>query len=369
MAYAPMPSSKKKVLMNAEAFGFGPTAAIASFFPQLRGAVETLAYIGEGHSLDLQRPLPYDALYNCTTWRPAIIKAIMERYDVFITACDFGMADLAKQAGLEVIIYDPLTWFWRDMPEAAKSCDLYLAQNFLGVRKALQGYLPHMQGAASIVPPILQGPQHVLRQGDEVLINFGGLLNPFWDKADAIHYASHIYNSIMAALPKGVKPIVCASSAIARALPHMNAKSYPRAEMLRLMAKSKLAFMTSGLGNIYDAAQFNLPTVWLPPTNDSQGQQLQMIVAENMVDHHLDWGNINYYALQAAVMAELVNHVRGLDAQKLNAQMAKAYKHVAALKYSQTAKLTERFGVGGAAAVANHVLAYLNGNEELDQCA
>ena len=48
-----------KILMNAEAFGFGPSAVIASIFPQLSqcSIIKQIDYIGEKHTLDLQKKL------------------------------------------------------------------------------------------------------------------------------------------------------------------------------------------------------------------------------------------------------------------------------------------------------------------------
>ncbi|MBI1363159.1 MAG: hypothetical protein GC134_04170 [Proteobacteria bacterium] len=352
---------RPKVLMNAESFGFGPTAAIASFFPYLRPHVPTLGYIGEGHSLDLQTPLPYNDLHDCTNWSDSAILRVMRQYDVFVTATDFRMAALAKQAGLFTVIYDPLTWFWREMPDAVKACDMYLAQNFIGVADALAGYLPHMRAQAHTVAPILQKAVP-LHKGDTVLINFGGLLNPFWSLADAVSYARSMYRAIKATLPVDVTPVVCASTAIAKALPEMNAKSYARADMLTLMAQSKLAFMTSGLGNIYDAAQYDLPTVWLPPTNDSQGQQLALLVNAGLTDQHIDWQHIDgslavdYHAPQAEVMAHIVRRVHGLAAPAARTAVAHAYAQVNALGHSKTRGLIQRFGTGGAEEVAGHIL-------------
>jgi hypothetical protein len=56
--------TKQRLLLNAEAFGFGPTAAIADCFPFLKERFSTIGFIGSGHTLDLQRPLAYDAIHD-----------------------------------------------------------------------------------------------------------------------------------------------------------------------------------------------------------------------------------------------------------------------------------------------------------------
>ncbi|MEC9290840.1 MAG: hypothetical protein VX730_00390 [Pseudomonadota bacterium] len=351
-----------RLLLNAESFGFGPTAAIASFFPLLKGQVERISYIGDGHSLDLQKPLDYDAIYDSSNMRNTALEGILKQYDVFLTATDFIMAEKAKAAGLRVIIYDPLTWFWKDMPNAVKGCDLYLSQDFIGVGKLLKGYREKMKGEAVAVPPILQSKMPE-REGQHVLLNFGGLMNPFWSEGDAIAYAEAMYKAVVDALPEGEELIVCASEKVAEALPHIHAQSYPREEMLKILEGSKYAFMTSGLGNIYDAAQFDLPTVWLPPTNDSQGQQLDMIASEGYVDIALTWHDLlgipelDYRQEQAKVIADIVNCVGKLPSVNLN--FNHALKQVSAQDSSRAKGLIDVYGTSGDEAVASVVLGFI----------
>jgi hypothetical protein len=351
-----------KLLLNAESFGFGPTAATASFFPLLKGQVDRISYIGDGHSLDLQRPLAYDEIYDLADMNEEQLIETLQQYDVFFTSLDFIMAEKARAAGLKVVIYDPLTWFWKEIPEAVRHCDLYLSQNFIGVGALLKSYKALMSGTVLPVPPILQ-VDVPRREGRHVLLNFGGLMNPFWSETDAISYAAHMYKSVRAAVPIGEDLIVCASEKIVKALPYMGAKSYPREGMLKILAGSKYAFMTSGLGNIYDVAQFDLPTVWLPPTNDSQGQQLEMIQAEGYVDHAVTWHNIldisplDYRKEQSQVMKDIVSCVHGLD--RANLCMKNSLDFIVNAKGSASKALIDVYGTSGDKAVALAVLSFI----------
>jgi len=128
--------NKKRLLLNAEPFGFGPTAAIADCFPHLREHFGKVGYVGVGFTLDLQRPLPYDSLHDVTgvpaELSDAVLADIFSQYDIFLTALDFCMAEKARAAGLTVVIYDPLTWYWKTIPQVVKDADLYIAQDFFG---------------------------------------------------------------------------------------------------------------------------------------------------------------------------------------------------------------------------------------------
>lgn len=357
MALNPMPC---KILLNAEPFGFGPTAAIASFFPYLKGQVSHIAYIGAGHSLNLQESLPYQHMIESSHMDDNAIMAQMKHYDVFVTAMDFHMAALAKQAGLKVIIYDALTWFWNTPPQGFTSADLYVAQDFIGVKNKLKNIMAHPNSVT--VPPILQH-QDMQRTGEHVLLNFGGLIHPFWSLDDATLYADKCYKAVVSALPKDEKLIVSASAPIAQALPHMNAKSYSREQMIHMLQKSKYAFMTSGLGNIYDAAQFNLPTLWLPPSNDSQGMQLELIEKEGMVDASIPWQalgmNITYSAPKQEVINTIQQCTQKLDVSQLSTTIKKIHPLLCRAQGSKTHQLIQTYGTGGAAQTASEILKFI----------
>ncbi len=93
-----------RLLLNAEPFGFGPTAAIAAVMPYLKPHCSHIGYAGSSHTLDLQRNLPYNAFHT-------IDDIPWEDYDTFLTALDVDMAVKAHQHNLYTAIYDPLTWY------------------------------------------------------------------------------------------------------------------------------------------------------------------------------------------------------------------------------------------------------------------
>jgi hypothetical protein len=142
-----------RLLLNAEPFGFGPTAAIAAFLPHLRASFRRLAYAGVGHTLDLQRQLPYDSIHDLTGEPPEVWRSILRDYDAFLTALDYDAASLAVDEGLKVAFYDPLVWYHPKIPDVAKRC-FYLVQDFFGVEERLKSD-GHLFGNVTIVPPIV----------------------------------------------------------------------------------------------------------------------------------------------------------------------------------------------------------------------
>ncbi len=360
--------TKPRLLLNAEAFGFGPTAAIADCFPFLRKQFSTIGFVGTGHTLDLQRPLAYDAIYDASQLSEEALKEIFAQYDIFLTALDFAMAEKALGQGLTVCIYDPLTWYWKTIPAVVQHVDLYIAQNFFGVEERLKS--PEFAAANwQTVAPIV-GQQSDNEPGgktdsakDLVLVNLGGLSNPLWTGNEALSYARQILEAVLPTLA-GQKVVVAANSAISAALAHLGAKNLSREQMQVVLQQAKYALMTPGLGNIYDAARFDTPTIWLPPANDSQGQQLALLNQSSLVDGLVDWHQIlpvsaiDYSADQGAVLKSIAAALeQGQSSKRAKTRLAKLLRRqIKALpQNSRLTALVERFGSGGAQHVAELV--------------
>lgn len=368
--------TKPRLLLNAEAFGFGPTAAIADCFPFLRKHFSTIGFVGTGHTLDLQRPLAYDAIHdvsslsNSATSEDQALNEIFAQYDIFLTALDFAMAEKALGQGLTVCIYDPLTWYWKTIPAVVSAVDLYIAQNFFGVEERLKSAEFAAATWQTVAPIVGQhsenksnGEADNCSAKDLVLVNLGGLSNPLWTGNEALSYARQILEAVLPTLA-GQKVVVAANSAISAALAHLGAKNLSREQMQVVLQQAKYALMTPGLGNIYDAARFNTPTIWLPPANDSQGQQLALLNQSSLVDGLVDWHQIlpisaiDYSADQGAVLKSIAAALeQGQGSKKAKTRLAKLLRRqITALpQNSRLTALVERFGSGGAQHVAELV--------------
>lgn len=385
--------NKLRLLLNAEPFGFGPTAAIADCFPFLRDVFGTVGYVGVGFTLDLQRPLPYDAMHDITgvpaELQDAVLAEIFAKYDVFVTALDFGMAEKARAAGLKVVIYDPLTWYWKAIPPVVKAADLYIAQDFFGVRERMAEE-PEVFGDSAkirVVPPIIGDVGHSSGERDTVLLNLGGLNNPFWSAEGTLAYARFIVEAFSKVATNvdiviTANKCIAANARIAEELAEFGVKNLSRSEMQEVLKGAKFALMTPGLGNVYDAARFDIPTIWLPPANDSQGQQLLMLIDHGMVDGFVDWHHlldrqpIDYDAEQTQVLKKVSSAVTracglGSAKTKLEKRLTDCIRAISEANQwrldtrrssrqlpkaaSRTSQLVDRFGAGGAREVGRLV--------------
>lgn len=423
-------ASGPRLLLNAQPFGFGPPAATAALARELAPVCGELGYFGGGHTLDLQHRPPYDAVYGTTGLsdgeRLAWLRRLAPRYDLFVTAMDFEEAELARRAGLDVAVYDALTWFWPEIPAVAGEAALYIAQDFFGVRERIAAD-PALRRNSVVVPPIipLLPPRQVWRperpgdglpgnrrQGDgrrrHVLLNLGGLQNPFWEPSDAAAYARLMLDAVRAAQPAGRSVVVTTSRGVAAALgdpdEHTGRRTDVPAEVrpdiptdiptdirtdirtddrdtvLDLMSGAAYACMTPGLGNIYDAAATGVPTLWLPSANETHHLQARLLSEHGFCDARLDWpdlgGPADYdvpvpspsaapEALTRAIVAVIrrLSDPRGLPAlrDRLADEVAKSTAGLG-LAPGRVRALTERFGHGGTGEAARALARWAGAN-------
>jgi hypothetical protein len=325
------------VLLNAEPYGFGPSAAAASFAEGLLRGEHAISFAAEGHALDLHRNLPYAAVYDMTGETDSAWRDLISRHDALFTATDWRISGIGLDAGIPVAFYDPLTWYWDELPPAATR-GFYLAQDFIGVRQRLAVAAP----SGIVVPPICS--RH------------------------AVAYAMAVITAVRSVLPPGHRLEVAASSAVARAAASPDVRPHDAAEMAGLFRKSAFAIMTSGLGNIYEAAATGIPVCWLPPANDSHARQLSLLKEEGMADVYLSWEDLGLLpcprGTQPEVTAVLAKNVAMLSgsgpAGMLRSGLSSAVVHLISGRGTGASRLLVLFGSNGGPSVVGAVTDWLS---------
>ena len=269
-----------RVLMVAEEYGFGPPSNIATLMPMLRKRALIVDYAGCGHTLDLNRNLSYNNVFDMTKrntddeWSNLLV-----RYDVVVVAMDFRVARLAKKVGCKVAVFDTLFWYWQ--PESVsivrtREADLYLAQHFMGVKQRVNRL--ELADKVVIVPPLVDvistnAIDNTTLPIPDVLVNFGGLFNPT-SGAEVIQYATTMKEAIETVCDEFRMTVKFIGS---RKLGLRGVDPVSPAEAFALLNQCKIAFMTGGLGNIHDSVRCTNQSntiAWMPPTNPSQLAQL-----------------------------------------------------------------------------------------------
>jgi hypothetical protein len=348
------------VLWNAEPFGFGPAAAIAQIAARLRGDCEQSTYLGDSHTLDLQTADVYDDVIDCAQIEDLDLwlSAAAADYDLFVTAMDFTLARRARAAGLRVVIYDALAWYW---PRLAPDCDLYLAQDFIGVKRRLEQ-------TASLPPTMIVPPLTKRRRYEEPtsgpLVSFGGITNPFW--TDAVGDA---YVASMARALAGVPGLEAIGAKRYTTLVDLPYRCVTPQESEQLFAAAAVVGATPGLGNLYDIAAVDKPFVPLPPVNDSQGRQVTLLTKVGYVPSVLDWHHflpitpIDYLAPQAQVLDTIAQACLALASDsraqaRLAVELELRFRRAAEDGVCRLRPLLEDYGSDGLEEVCARILAF-----------
>lgn len=343
-----------KILINAEAFGFGPSAGASVIFDVIKNNFPdyTVDYIGQGHTLDLQSKLSYQNIYHYTTENN--FKEIVKNYDFFITALDFEKAKYAKEMGIKTIVYDTLLWYWKDK-SIVQYADFYITQDFYGVAQLVDTLNQDNLSKHYIIPPLIQKKDISNKCEDFVLINFGGLENPYWTVEVTANYIRKILTIILPIVQSQFKKvkIVCSQNHLAY-LEDFPVDTASYKEMQSLLQKASYIIATSGLGNIYELANYQVPSLFLPPVNDSQGQQLEILKKEGLIDNALDWSefhcSIDYFKEQLFVLNDIKDCIDGFDTEEFTTLFYSKLTHKGNLKLHE---LFELFGYNGKTALAN----------------
>ncbi len=282
-----------RVLVTAQAFGFGPAAAMAQVFEYLRPRVRTLAFAGAGHTCDLHRNLPYDAVHRLPdVGTDEAFGRLCAEHDAALVSCDVPAGEAASAAGIPFGCYDPLLWFWPERPSVFESAEVYMCQDFFGVRERVDD--PGRPNVV-VVPPMLPGlVSTATERGSRVLVNLGGICNPLHPQDASVSYARLVMTILPAAAQRYAEVHVATSQQIASHIQHevSAARTVPTREVQRLLGTCELAAMTPGLGNIYEAAALAKRVFWLPPANASQGQQLVLLRQRGLAPFAADWHDI-----------------------------------------------------------------------------
>jgi hypothetical protein len=345
-----------KLLLNAESFGFGPTSAIADMFPYLREAFSYIGYAGSRHTLDLQRHFPYDEIIDLTGKDLLAFTTVVEKYDLFFTALNFQKAERTASMGIPTIIYDPLTWYWPEIPPVVGMKEvLYLAQSFHGVKERLHREPEKFGQCIEVSPFTSYLPQD--NNPNILMLNMGGLINPFWPTDYYRKYVHAVIQAVKAVADPDLELHIICSKEVAALMPQEHIRTYTREEIFALLPKVKLAIQTPGLANIYESAAIGYPSLFLPPANDSQGQQLDLLRLHNQVDAFIEWDKrIDYKKPQKEVLEQIGQQINHLSVDRLTVLMQESLEQLSRKKSLRLPTLLAQYGTEGAKQAAEIVI-------------
>ncbi|CAG9985166.1 unnamed protein product [Clonostachys byssicola] len=301
---------RSTIWVHAEAYGFGPSSLLLTLAPMLRklassiGPHTTTEYVGQGHTLDLNTAPPWDNVHNCDISTTQGKQALGDLFHLqqpvlIVVACDAAFVELLSRFGARrLVVIDPLMWYWPSVPLAWANASLVIAVDYIGVRARVDEAKLHN---AVVVPPLVPSIGRSISKGPRkgTLVNLGGLRNPHASADENIAFASLVLSVVEQAIqsrncPDDLPLHFLTSQEVCAGMQSDVATSTSPEKARVLLSQCKTAFLTSGLSNIYDAADCGGRVVFLPATSKSQGEQPELMERDlGCTFTRIDWHELN----------------------------------------------------------------------------
>ncbi|PTB38405.1 hypothetical protein M441DRAFT_199660 [Trichoderma asperellum CBS 433.97] len=325
-------TSPTSIVFNAQPFGGGPGATLTAVMPYLRSRLKSLGpialhYVGSSLTMDFQKltETKWDGIHNVDLYtNPEIGKrklvSLLQHLkpQLVVTAMDELVAAAAQAAGIPVVIIDLLLWFWPSISPNWRQAELVIAAEFYGVQERI---ISENLNNVATVPPLGPPARTTQDPSADVLLNFGGMINPLMPKQEYIAYSHLIYSAARraielrnAALPESQHAkliVLVASFDVAQGIDPKDpeaARMVLPDEALKLMASSELTFCTAGLGNLYAAGAVANAVLLLPPLHEGHAIQTHLIQKAGVPVDAIEWHEltgrapIDYYRDSLQVM-------------------------------------------------------------------
>ncbi len=291
-----------RILMFAEPFGFGPAGSLMLLRNLINNKEHKWRYLGANYTDEIVNRVKFDKVKLLDANEMYKFEHIGKELDwaqVIISGTDFEVVRHACTLHKKVVIFDPISWYWKKFPLFYDKDMLYICQNFTGVEERINSLSQEIKANFVIsAPPIYKKRENNRVKKGQVLVNMSGFYNPV-HVLDA--YPEFVLGCFVDALKlsDGWDNIIFTGNR--QVIEKLNPNSLKRGfkfntfshqDMLSQIAQSALFFTTPGLNSCLEAFAYGTPTFFLPPQNDSQLFQLLEFQNQGLAIANTDWYSI-----------------------------------------------------------------------------
>lgn len=281
-----------KLVLTAENFAFGPIGKLLDVVDLLKEQGHELTFAGFGTSHQLAKNYPFDTIYEVDTDNPesnSKLEEIISKADMLISSMDIPSVKVAKRLGRLTTWIDCLFWFWDSIPEEVLDVDLYITERLMDDKANEEKFASKIKNLVKVGPII--GRMDNDSRRNQVLISYGGGEAPYWYKEGLdTNYPSVMTNLLVKSIDwsKFDKVIVATSERIVKEL----SKKFPNSpfefktlahdKFLDELSHSEVILITPGLVTAELSFESGTPTIFLPPSNNSQYLQLDQFIEHGL---------------------------------------------------------------------------------------
>jgi hypothetical protein len=233
--------------------------------------------LSEGEYIKINERDP-DAVYELlATLRPTVVVSSLNRFAL----------SAAKRLSIPSVLFDDLTWFWKELPPGFELADLYIYQKFPGTEHIAKRF----QNVLSL-PVITIKKAEKMKSSDE-LFYLGGVVNPLYPQGQ-VHYIS-LLGDVLAQLPLSNHAHIISADYAVSLLREQHPKlasqieALPQKEFHQLMCRSRSIAITAGMNTTLEALAMGQPVYFLPPSNQSQYALQRVLMTQSNAFKGISW--------------------------------------------------------------------------------
>lgn len=288
---------KKIILCDAVPFCFGPISKMISIAEKIDKSKYSLVLLASGTSLELGKKSNLFKIINCNTELNSDLiknKKWFQKADVFVNVMNPKSVEYALSLNKKVVYIDSLFWMWDKVPDFADKVDAYFAQNFVGVKDRI---ISESREKINLVGPIIADNFKDVKKKNHIVVNFGGIESSMIKIGKNSNYPFVIGKLIEMVFRNSKETVYfCGNDKIVRkAIPKRKnfiIGNMEHGEFLKILSEAKLLITIPGLTTTFEAFNYRVPTIFLPPENYSQFLNLKSFEMYSVGKKIFNWSDI-----------------------------------------------------------------------------
>ncbi len=361
---------KKIILCDAVPFCFGPISKMISIAEKIDKKEYDLILLASGTSLELGKKSNLFKIVNCNTESNVDLiknKKWFEKADVFVNVMNPKSVEYALSLNKKVIYIDSLFWMWDKVPDFADKVEAYFAQNFVGVKDRI---ISESRDKINLVGPIIGNAFRGVKKKNHIVVNFGGIESSMIKIGKNSNYPFVIGKLIEKVFSNSKEKVYfCGNDKIIRkAIPKRKnfiIGSMEHREFLKVLSEAKLLITIPGLTTTFEAFNYNVPTIFLPPENYSQFLNLKSFEMHSAGKKIFNWSDIyktkiNLFEDEQKAVDKILFLIRRFEKDKINKlnfknKLIKVLKNVNSISVKNQDKFIKSLGENSVLQIAEKI--------------
>lgn len=310
-----------KILVSAEAFGYGPIATCLNVVKELKKYDDIkMVFIGTGIALEQALMSNYfDETIECKTFDFKELEKFEEFYktfDVILSSENINGVRFALKIGMKNVYYiDNLMWMWDKLEDGLENLKGYIISETISCRKNFNRI------GQKIKRPIFVGPLRDINicnkaeKENKLIISVGGAEAFIIDSDLVKKFYNKLINDVVSnnnLINKFDKIIICGGSGVINNLKldstndKIIVKTLSNQEFLEELKQASHCILASGLGHFIETVWQNQDILYLPPVNYSQLLQLDYYKVIDLGFELINWDKFDFFEKIPSLLNEEV---------------------------------------------------------------